>query len=960
MNLPTSCVLSVFLGVALSAETLLDLPNSGFEDGETGWTIPAGEGMSDIVPEAARTGELGLRVVDTSNTLGSSCRSMPVPVEPGKTYLLRFWARSPDGSGGVGVYLQFHDANGRMLNTPQRRNELIVAVEGAARDWQEFTLAGEAPEDSVAVTVWVHSFNGAIGQAHLDDFSLAELSPEEAVAVRIANARARGRAFPALDPARIEEIASWLPATPQGVVGRPASDRAAWGRIAALPEAAGAVRAAVPFIDAPPPELPDELYLEFTEIGNRRNYERPYGQRTGRINALLLAECIENEGRFLAALERDVLAMCDERSWTMPAHDGRLTNFEGTQLTIDLGSSARGWLLSSVDYWLGDRLSPEVRARIRQEVQRRIFDPYLEAVRGEDLQGNWWMLTDNNWNAVCTAGVVGMALTLVEDARERAEFLAAMEKSNPRFISGFTDDGYCSEGMGYWNYGFGHFIMMTLIVREATGGRLDIFQGEKLKRIAEYARGYQIQPGRSPFFADGGGSPSLDIWALLRQIYPEAVPVDANLPHLLRGGHVTVGLRAFGQEPPPAEGEAVGLPLRTWFPDAQVLITRSRPDAEIPFGAAIKGGHNAEHHNHNDVGSYAIVLDGVEMTGDPGGEIYTRRTFSRERYVSKMLNSYGHPVPVVAGQLQPSGRRAAAEVLATEFSSLRDSISLDLTQAYDVPALTSLRRHFTHDRHLRAMELIDEVVFETPQTFSVPIVTYRKVFRRNAGTLYLYDTQRCLRVQIAVEGGTWTLEEEEIENPGRPSPKRLAVSLELPVASARVRFLFEPCELPADLPGIYREPEWGDLRPRPERAIVLGAEAFSAQTGGEVDICDKPGATGKSFRFWDKEGHTLDYTFEVAQAGTYAVQLRMCATFNAPISRRVLVNGEPLAGVESFLLPDTGGWSSAGDDWQDVYLSDRTVPALVDLAPGRHVLRLVNDCGIGTNLDLLKLVPVER
>ena len=53
-----------------------------------------------------------------------------------------------------------------------------------------------------------------------------------------------------------------------------------------------------------------------------------------------------------------------------------------------------------------------------------------------------------------------------------------MELSNPHFIGGFTDDGYCSEGMGYWNYGFGHYIMMGLAVRAATKGKLDIFQDE--------------------------------------------------------------------------------------------------------------------------------------------------------------------------------------------------------------------------------------------------------------------------------------------------------------------------------------------------------------------------------------------------------------------------------------------------------------------------------------------------
>jgi hypothetical protein len=59
--------------------------------------------------------------------------------------------------------------------------------------------------------------------------------------------------------------------------------------------------------------------------------------------------------------------------------------------------------------------------------------------------------------------------------------LAATEFSNPLFISGFTNDGYCREGMGYWNYGFGHYVTMGIAVRAATGGRLDILTGDKLR-----------------------------------------------------------------------------------------------------------------------------------------------------------------------------------------------------------------------------------------------------------------------------------------------------------------------------------------------------------------------------------------------------------------------------------------------------------------------------------------------
>ncbi len=42
-----------------------------------------------------------------------------------------------------------------------------------------------------------------------------------------------------------------------------------------------------------------------------------------------------------------------------------------------------------------------------------------------------------------------------------------------------------------------------------------------------------------------------------------------------------------------------------------------------PLAVALKGGHNAEHHNHNDVGSFVVALGKSTPLADPGGEVYT-------------------------------------------------------------------------------------------------------------------------------------------------------------------------------------------------------------------------------------------------------------------------------------------------------------------------------------------------
>jgi len=948
---------------AVFAETVVPLRNPGFEHGLTGWSARGDSGMSTLVADAAHTGETGVRVTDRDLRRGSSLGSDRITVVAGTSYALRFWARAV-AMHGVGVYLQFFDARGRVLNRPERRNEINLTVPAAQKTWQQFTLCARAPEDATTVRVWVHSYSRSQATADLDDFTLAQLSEEEARSVKTTRTKDRsGRMFAVPTQARIAEIAELLRVDPAGV-GRPIADRAAWDALAALPSAARIVKSAEKIAAQPPPDVPDELYLDFSKTGNRTRYQRPYGRRSRRLATLVKAECLENQGRFLTAIERDVRAICAERSWVMPAHDASLDVFHGRQIHVDLGASARAWLLATADYWLGELLSPETRALVRTEIKRRILDPYLETLRSGRVRGGfWWIPGTSNWNAVCNANIVGTALALVPDPRARAEFLAGMEISNPYFLSGFAADGYCTEGMSYWCYGFGHYMLMGETVWHATDGRLSIYEDESLARIAQYAVGIQIQPGLCPAFADCSTSarPSAWILALIAKRLPGTAPAVASVGDPLASSLPMVGILGFDAGYRGAADVApASLPLRTWFEHTGLLVTRSAADAGPPFGAAIKGGHNGEHHNHNDVGSFTIALDGKAYLLDPGGEVYTRRTFSRQRYQSKMLNSYGHSAPVVAGTLQSTGRNARGVVLESAFSDDADRLALDLRSAYDVPVLKRLTRTFEHDRTRRLMTVTDAVEFETPQEFGTALITYDKVFRRAPGVFVVYDTAHSVEITVEVEGGEWALTEEPIENPGRPTPTRLGFDMNDPVKSAVIRFAIRPAELPADLPGIYHEPDVSKLRPRVGDAVQVEAENLATQRGGEVTVCAKIGASGQAFKFWDKNGHTLAWRFDVPVTGRYALLLRCCHAVKEPVTRKALIDGEPLGEPgEAFLFPHTGGWSSVNDNWRDVWLAQHGQAVTVKLTAGRHTLTMVNDCGHGLNLDWIKVVPAQ-
>ncbi|MDR1385407.1 MAG: heparinase II/III family protein [Planctomycetaceae bacterium] len=622
---------------------------------------------------------------------------------------------------------------------------------------------------------------------------------------------------------RAEEIQAFLPAKAQGV-GQPITNREKWDALKTSFDVPAIIKNAENIMKSPIPETPESLYMDYYETGNRNNYQNVRGRKYGRINSLILGECFENKERFLPAIEEAIRAVCADPSWVLPAHDSSARIYKGEVTYIDLASSDTSWQLATADYWLQNKLSPETRKLIRDNVERRTFAPYEKSIQGEKngSRDNWWITTTNNWNAVCHAGVVGAAIALIDDPARRAFYIAAAEKNKEYFLNGFTKDGYCSEGIGYWNYGFGHYVYMGETVLQATDGKVNFFSSPIIRDVALFGVHMQIAPGVYAAYADCSpyAKPDSTIMKYMNHRLSLGLPDYQETQFIGRGG---TALSLFGTMGFPNTATSrdigelkTGSALRHDFADAGILIAWAMNNDPKRLSFSIKAGHNNEHHNHNDVGSYIVSLGGGTPLVDPGGEVYTSRTFSGKRYDSNVINSFGHDVPRINGTLQQTGSKAKGIILEKSFTDTEDKFAIDLSSAYSVKGLKELTRTIFFNRtdngangekHAGGELLVlDHIALEDAGTFETALITFSNVVKITAADqaeslelLIGNNAEEAVLVTVSLRNEVNPMflkyEQTEIDenlSGSKVKPKRLAFSNVAPSKKADVVTVITP------------------------------------------------------------------------------------------------------------------------------------------------------------------------
>jgi len=466
------------------------------------------------------------------------------------------------------------------------------------------------------------------------------------------------------------------------------------------------------------PSLPATLFLDFARTGTRAAYEAKSFERRGRLADLVLAEAIENKGRFLDAIADGVWSICEETFWGVPAHLGMQKADVGLpdvqEPVVDLFAAETGATLAWAWYLVGDRLqtvSPLIGPRIAYEIDRRILTPNLQR---DDF---WWMgfggRSVNNWNPWINSNWLATVLLVEPSEVRRAQAVAKIVRSLDRFLAGYPDDGGCDEGPSYWGRAGASLFDCLELLHSATRGELNVFNDPLAQNIGRYI--YRVHIGNDWFvdFADASAKASPDPALVFR--YGKAI----QDPDMLRFGAYLAKRQGWPDKGAPSrmgdlgrrlpalfslralsEAEPVApLPRDSWLSGLQVMVARDSGGSDRGFFLAAKGGHNAESHNHNDVGNFIVFYDADPVIIDAGVGTYTAKTFSPERYSIWTMQSAYHNLPTFQGVMQSDGRQFAARSVRYQVDDDRVQFSLDLAGAYPEQAgLQEMLRDFEFKR----------------------------------------------------------------------------------------------------------------------------------------------------------------------------------------------------------------------------------------------------------------------
>ncbi len=500
------------------------------------------------------------------------------------------------------------------------------------------------------------------------------------------------------------------------------------------------------------PSLTVELFSQFERTGNRIEYENVYFKRRKYFSVYAILSTLYKKSSDINLLEEVIMSICDEECWALPAHVSRTD--ENWMYTIDLFAAETAFSLAEIICLLSNELSENVKERAKHEVFKRVLIPFMKG--GKPYA--WWENSQMNWCAVCCGCIGSAAIWLMQDDKKRLdELVERISASIMNYVDGFGDDGVCLEGLGYYTYGMSFFMIYADLVYKYSKGHIDLLEGQKLEKMALFQQNCFLPGNVAISFSDSISDERyrVGLTAFLKSRFKNVEFPDVSLAaglesdNCYRYGVLSRDIM-WTREYLLTDscGEVIDNTSDTGFrhivfDDAQWSICAN----ENKYAVAVKGGHNDEPHNHNDVGSFMLVYDGEVVISDVGSGEYTKDYFGEKRYEYLCCSSIGHSVPIIDEGEQLAGKQYNARYF--EADGLGKTV-IELAGAYGLSEQESIRRTVLLTKDAKECIVNDSFKLQVGRSVTENLVTTYEADVYNNGFMIHGENHNYV---VAVTGG---------------------------------------------------------------------------------------------------------------------------------------------------------------------------------------------------------------
>ncbi len=443
-----------------------------------------------------------------------------------------------------------------------------------------------------------------------------------------------------------------------------------------------------------------QLTYDLNKYGNILYTSRAYVTRLGTLS---LAYRLYGEQKYLDAVNKTLLWICDYKDWD-PTH------FLDTAEMTTAVAIAYDWLFDAL---------PE---STRQKVKESIYKNAISIVLREYEKGGpgSWAKRETNWNVVCNTGMTLGALAVAEDyPKETATILENAARYMPNCLKHFAPDGVCYESLTYWGYTTSYLALYLKAVEQNGGDQTGIGQLPGISKTALYFKrtltpsGQQFNFGNTTI-GEALNTPSFFFFSKYYHLPEVAEWFRTEINQSIQGKKALhplffLTLPWFDAKSPTKTENIPPLEVYHNSINDLLVLNGNRKEKGSIFLVA-KGGTPNQAHQQMDCGTFIIESDSVSWTEDLGADDYALPGFwdykpGGDRWKYFRNNNFSHNTLNI--DRQPQYANGKAFVCEENTHTAQPYARLDLSEVYKVQAHKAFRKFTLINDH--TIEVEDEV-----------------------------------------------------------------------------------------------------------------------------------------------------------------------------------------------------------------------------------------------------------